>query len=79
MNRQCIVKKVLRGKNKGQWRFILRADNYEVLAHSESYHNLEDVMNMVYEYFPDFKIVIVNQKNEPIITSERTTGEGLEH
>lgn len=60
----AIIKTVRRGKRKGQFRFVLKAANGEIIASSgsESYtqkHNCVDVLN---KYFPEFDIVDLTLK-----------------
>ena len=52
-----IIKKIRAGKRKGQFRFILKADNGENLSPNESYTRLHNVKKTLSRYFPDFKII----------------------
>jgi len=56
---KAIIKKVVRGKNKGQFRFLLIAKNGEPVAqsHPETYHNERDLLKTLRNYFPGFEIV----------------------
>jgi uncharacterized protein YegP (UPF0339 family) len=54
---KAIIKKVKKGKRKGEFKFLLIADNGENLSQNETYtqkHNVEEVLR---KYFPNFEIV----------------------
>lgn len=39
-----------------KWYAKFRADNGEVLAHTEHYHNLTDLENMLHKYFSNWPV-----------------------
>lgn len=51
--------KITRGKNKGQFRFILKAKNGEIVAHShpETYTSIQMCKKTLKKYFPNFEII----------------------
>jgi uncharacterized protein YegP (UPF0339 family) len=53
---KAIIKQVTHGKNKGQWRFILKGQNGETVAHGETYKNKGDMLQTLSRYFPNFPI-----------------------
>lgn len=53
---KAILKQVTHGKYKGQWRFILKGENGETVAHGETYHNKGDMLLTLSRYFPNFPI-----------------------
>lgn len=55
----AIVKKVSKGKLKGQFRFVLKAKNGEIIATSgtESYTQKHNCISVLKEHFPNFKII----------------------
>lgn len=59
---EAIVKQVTRGKMKGQYRFVLKGDNGEIIATSETYTQEHNVLEVLYQYFPTFKIKIQKPK-----------------
>jgi len=54
---KAIIKVVTRGKNKGQFRFILKADNGENLSPQETYTQKHNVKKILEKYFPNFTVV----------------------
>jgi uncharacterized protein YegP (UPF0339 family) len=53
---KALIKTVKQGKLKGQFRFVLKGKNGEIIATSETYtqkHNVKKVLN---KYFSLFKI-----------------------
>lgn len=54
---KAIIRKVKSGKNKGQFKFKLTADNGEPLSENEAYNNEQDLRAMLTKYFPGFTIV----------------------
>lgn len=54
---KAIVKTVSHGKQKGQFRFVLKASNGEVIAVSETYTQKHNALDIIKEYFPNFEIV----------------------
>lgn len=58
MNR-AVLKKVTKGKNKGQYRFILYSTNGEVIAqsHPETYTQKHSAKDTIRNNFPNFALV----------------------
>lgn len=54
---KAIIKNIKSGKQSGQFKFILLADNGEPLDPRDFYHNLDDVKKMLEKYFPAFEII----------------------
>lgn len=59
---KAIIKTVTRGKLKGQFRFILKAKNGEIIATSETYTQKHNVKDLLAKHFPNFEIVDVTKK-----------------
>jgi hypothetical protein len=53
---KAIIKRVKRGKNKGQFRFILKGDNGENLSQNETYTQKHNVWEVLNKYFPEFNV-----------------------
>lgn len=64
--KKCIIKKVAKGRNKGQWRFNLVANNGQVVctSGSETYHNLVDLKATIANNFADFAIIEEHKKKK---------------
>jgi hypothetical protein len=54
---KAIIKPVTKGKRKGQFRFVLKADNGENLSPQETYTQKHNVISVLEKYFPNFTIV----------------------
>lgn len=54
---KAVIKRVLKGKRKGEHRFVLKADNGEIIAVSETYKNKKDMVEMLQKYFYRFEII----------------------
>lgn len=54
---KAIIKKIKKGRNKGQFRFVLKADNGENLSQNEAYHNKGDILSVIAKYFGNFQVV----------------------
>lgn len=55
----------------GEWRFRIKADNGEVVAVSEGYHNLRDAMGTAHKIQPDATMKILEDENgEPAVTDD---------
>lgn len=52
----AIIKRVAKGKQRGQLTFVLKAENHETIAIGEAYKNKQDLVDTVTKHFPDFKI-----------------------
>ena len=57
--KKAIIKKVTKGKRKGEYRFILKAENGEIVATSgtESYTQKHSCIETIKSCFPNFEIV----------------------
>lgn len=55
-NMKAVIKRVTHGKQKGQFRFILKAGNNEPIAHGETYTQKHNVKELLEKYFPLFTI-----------------------
>ena len=55
----AIIKRVSRGKKKGEFRFVLKGDNGEIIGSSgsESYTQKHNCVDVLEKYFPKFDIV----------------------
>ena len=51
------IKRITHGKLKGQFRFILKAENGEIIATSESYTQKHSCKETLESNFPNFKIL----------------------
>lgn len=63
----AIIKKVSHGKLKGQYRFLLVAENGEIIAQSypETYTQKHNAIEVLTDNFPDFEISDqTKEKNE---------------
>jgi hypothetical protein len=49
------VLETFRSKHDGQWYFRLVADNGELVAHGEGYHNRGDMYQTIDTYFPEWE------------------------
>ncbi len=60
--KRAIIKKVSKGRNKGQFRFVLKASNGEIVAqsHPETYERLQSCLDTLNNNFPDFDIIKQN-------------------
>lgn len=54
---KAIIKKVSKGKEKGQFRFVLKGDNGKNLSPQDAYHNKQDLLDTLNKYFPNFQII----------------------
>ncbi len=54
---KAIIKNIKTGKQSGQFKFILLADNGEPLDPRDFYHNLDDLKKMLEKYFPAFEVI----------------------
>lgn len=54
---KAIIKNIKTGKQVGQFKFILLADNGEPLDPRDFYHNLDDLKKMLEKYFPAFEVI----------------------
>ena len=56
---KALIKKVTKGRFKGQFRFVLKASNGEVIATSatEFYTQKHNVREVLEKYFPNFEII----------------------
>jgi uncharacterized protein YegP (UPF0339 family) len=54
--KKAIIKKVTHGKLKGQFRFILKAENGEIVATSETYTQKHSCIETIESNFPNFII-----------------------
>ncbi len=52
-----IIKTVSKGPKKGEFRFLLKAANGEVIAHGETYISKQSVTELHSKHFSDFEIV----------------------
>lgn len=53
---KAIIKTISHGKMKGQFRFVLKGKNGEIIATSESYTQKHNVIELLEIYFPAFII-----------------------
>lgn len=72
---KAIIKKVTKGPNKGQYRFVLVGDNGENLSQTETYTQKHNVIEVLAKYFPNFEVVDktkedVQPKEERTINTE---------
>lgn len=56
MNKRIVIKRITHGKFKGQFRFVLKAANNEVIATSEQYVAKQSITGLAKEHFPDFEL-----------------------
>lgn len=63
---QAKIKKVKSGRNKGQFRFVLIANNGEPVAdsHPESYKNKADLIDTLNKFFPSFDIIDLTKDHD---------------
>lgn len=54
---KAIIKKVTKGKKRGQFKFVLEADNGENLSAQETYTQKHNVIKVLEKYFPNFAII----------------------
>lgn len=54
---KAVIKKVTHGKRKGQFRFVLKATNGEIIATSETYTQKHNVIEVLNSYFCEFEIL----------------------
>lgn len=54
---QAIIKRVSHGKLKGQFRFVLTADNHEIIATSEIYTQKHNITDLLKTYFDNFDVI----------------------
>lgn len=54
---KAIVKKVSHGKLKGQFRFILKGNNNEIIATGETYTQKHNCLEVLQSFFPNFEII----------------------
>lgn len=52
----ALIKRVTHGKHKGEYRFVLVADNNEIVATSELYESKQACLKTVENLFPGFEI-----------------------
>jgi uncharacterized protein YegP (UPF0339 family) len=53
----ALIKKITHGKFKGEYRFVLKGANNEIVATSETYKNKADILDLLDNLFPNFMIV----------------------
>lgn len=51
------IKRVTHGHMKGQYRFLLKAENGKIIATSETYTQKHSLLETLETNFPNFKIV----------------------
>lgn len=68
---KVLVKRITQGKQKGEFRFVLKADNHENLSPNETYKNKQGLMDTLEKYFPNFEIVDTTLK-VPKVRKPRT-------
>lgn len=58
LDRHAVIKRVTKGKNAGQFRFVLIGDNYEPIgqSHPETYKTKAMAKKTLKEYFNAFKV-----------------------
>jgi uncharacterized protein YegP (UPF0339 family) len=61
--KRAIIKKVSKGRQKGEYRFLLIAENGEIIATSETYTAKHNVVDVIKAHFPEF--TIVDKTKEP--------------
>ncbi len=54
---KAIIKKVSHGNQKGQYRFVLRGKNNEIVAVSETYTQKHNALEVLADYFSNFEVV----------------------
>lgn len=54
--KKAVIKIVLKGKYKGQFRFILKSKNGEIIATSELYTQKQSCIKTLKNHFSEFKI-----------------------
>lgn len=54
---KAIIKRVSHGKRKGEFRFVLVAENGEIIATSETYTQKHNVISLLETHFSNFTIV----------------------
>lgn len=54
---KAVIKTVSHGKQKGQFRFMLKSANGEVIAVSETYTQKHNVLDVLANYFPNFEVI----------------------
>lgn len=52
-----IIKKVSHGKLKGQFRFLLKSANNEIIATSETYTQKHNIVELHSKYFSIFELI----------------------
>lgn len=55
--KKAIIKRVEKGKQQGQFRFVLKAANNEIIATSETYTRKYNCIKTVERHFPQFIII----------------------
>lgn len=54
---KAIIKRVTHGKQKGQFRFILVAENGEIIATGKNYTQKHNIIELLEKYFSNFAII----------------------
>jgi uncharacterized protein YegP (UPF0339 family) len=54
---KAIIKKVSHGKLKGQFRFVLKGSNGEIIAVGETYTQKHNCIETLQNYFSNFEVV----------------------
>lgn len=54
---KMIIKKVSHGKLKGQFRFLLKSANNEIIATSETYTQKHNIVELHSKYFSIFELI----------------------
>jgi hypothetical protein len=55
--KKMIIKTVSKGPRKGQFRFLLKGANGEVIAQGETYTVKHNIVSLHKDHFPDFELV----------------------
>lgn len=63
--KKALIKKVSKGKKKGEFRFVLLAKNGEPIAQSfpETYTQKHNCISTLENHFPDFEILDLTKMN----------------
>jgi hypothetical protein len=57
INMKMIIKRVTHGKKKGEFRFILKGTNGEVIGHGETYTQKHNIVELHTTYFSNFELI----------------------
>ncbi len=60
------IKRVSKGAKKGEFRFLLKGDNGETIAQSESYTQKHNILEIASKAFPAFIVVDKSKKEKEI-------------